>query len=294
MNVRLGLPWLLFALLSALILCMQADEETPAAPVPVRPYIAHFKITHTFALPQGGNATTVSIETVARDSKGRVYEETEPAPPGEGRESQEASSSAQKFEPNKVTMFHVNDPVASAFSSWYSMSKTAYLYQYPKKVHARPQGCWANKRGDIQVWGPEAGDFHALPAAPSSKTTSQIWTRDTTGVRRQVLETIENLGAKTIGGLTVQGWRSSFAPLPGERPEGLFVGTAESWWSDELNLALSEKSTGPMSSPQPGKYTKTKELIDLKLNEPDPALFFPPKDYSVVRVALHPVPCERK
>lgn len=242
-------------------------------------------------MPDGGIATTVSIETVARDSDGRVYSETKPLPPSEDQEPQKASTSAYKFEPSNVATYYVLDPPASAYSTWDSKNKKARLYQYPEEVHGQVKGCWAESQGRIQVRGPEAEDFHPIPVSPSSKATSKVWMRGGTGARRQILETTENLGAKTIGGFTVQGIRTTSEPLPGERPDGLFVGTSEFWESNDLNLNLSEASTGLQNGNHPGKYTKTKELIDLKLGEPDRSLFQPPQDYEVVTEQLHQVQC---
>ena len=44
-------------------------------------------------------------------------------------------------------------------------------------------------------------------------------------------------------------------------------------------------------SPDTGKHTR--ELTSLKFEEPDPATFMPPKDYTIKRVEMLEVPCQQ-
>lgn len=277
-----GLRLALLVSLSTLILCVQDDGS--AAARSMRPYIAHFRITRTLAMPDGSKLTTDSIETVARDSEGRIYRATKSEPPGEAQGTLKASTSAYKLQPGNVSTYSVEDPAASTFEAWDSNGNRAVLFQYPAEVHGKVEGCWADSQGRILASGPEKADWHPIPASPHALSKSEVWIRDTRGARRRVVETAENLGTKTIGGFTAEGVRTKTEPLPGEPRDGLFVGAEEFWKSMELNLILSEESRSAES-------TKTKELLDLKLAEPDPALFSAPKGYSVDRIGLHQVAC---
>jgi hypothetical protein len=245
----------------------------------VLPYTAHFKITQTIVMPDGKTLTYVSIETAARDSKGRFYSETKNA------------QDSEDSEPDKVATF-VSDPAAGTQLIWNSKSNRAVLYQTPEELHGKLKGCWANNQGIIRVRGPEDADWHPIPISSSSISQSKTWIREPEGIRRQVLLITQNLGTKTISGFIVQGVRMSYAPLPGEQPDGVTESSAEFWRSDALNLKLSEKSTGRLYGNK-AESIKTKELIDLKLGEPDPSLFSPPNDYSVDRVELHKIPCDQ-
>jgi hypothetical protein len=50
----------------------------------------------------------------------------------------------------------------------------------------------------------------------------------------------------------------------------------ERWWSPELKVTVLSMNTDPRSG------DSTLKLINLSRSEPDPSLFVPPADYSVV------------
>jgi hypothetical protein len=257
-------------------LCIHADEQNQAVPRPVLSYTAHFKITQMAAMADGKIVTLTSIETAARDSSGRFYSETKIV-----QQSGETGS-------NKISSAYVLDPTAGTNLNWNSKSTRAVLYQTSAELQEKLKGCWADEQGKIWERGPEDEDWHPIPVSPPI-SQSKIWIREPDGVRKQVLLTTQNLGTKTISGFTVRGVRTSYAPLPGEKPDDGTASSTEFWRSDALNLKLSEESTGRGN--QTSEFTKSKELIDLKLGKPDPSLFSPPKDYSVDRVELHQVSC---
>jgi hypothetical protein len=73
--------------------------------------------------------------------------------------------------------------------------------------------------------------------------------------------TTDNLGTGLIDGIAVDGTRTSSRML-----------TIETWKSPELQITLSTKSSNGYSG----------RLINLKRDEPDPALFRPPVGYTVI------------
>jgi len=73
--------------------------------------------------------------------------------------------------------------------------------------------------------------------------------------------TTDNLGTQVIEGVVAEGTRTSTAAL-----------TIETWDSVELKVNMLTKSSNGYSS----------KLVNLKREEPDPALFRPPADYKVI------------
>jgi hypothetical protein len=55
------------------------------------------------------------------------------------------------------------------------------------------------------------------------------------------------------------------------------------------SLGLEPRQT--IEDPRIGK--RTRELVNLTLEEPDPSLFQPPADYKVTTEELHPVACKQ-
>ena len=88
----------------------------------------------------------------------------------------------------------------------------------------------------------------------------------------------EDLGSKTIDGVLVYGTRrTQVTPAGGmqgnDRP---ITSTQETWTSRELQLTVLTVNFSPVNG------TQTNRIANLSRNEPDPALFFVPSDYTIV------------
>jgi hypothetical protein len=106
---------------------------------------------------------------------------------------------------------------------------------------------------------------------------------------RQVAETthpfpsqtlqIEPLGQKVVAGLKAFGIRQTLTD------PNIYAGVpqvTEIWWSPEIKEILLAK---PIGEPV-GRYTI--EMMDIKVQEPDPALFYPPTGYKIVPASQMP------
>ena len=87
----------------------------------------------------------------------------------------------------------------------------------------------------------------------------------------------EDLGTQVIDGVTVQGTRTIRVDPPGSAGnDAPLTVTTETWFSTELDLAIRTI----VSDPRAG--TQTNSIVNLSRAEPDPTLFFPPVDYTVI------------
>ncbi|MBV9082140.1 MAG: hypothetical protein JOZ62_05660, partial [Acidobacteriaceae bacterium] len=86
----------------------------------------------------------------------------------------------------------------------------------------------------------------------------------------------ESLGTQVIEGLTVEGTRTTVT-----YPEGFFgndrpiTSTSDTWYSRDLNLTVLSET----DDPRQGKSVT--KLTNISRDEPDPALFQIPSDYTV-------------
>ena len=87
----------------------------------------------------------------------------------------------------------------------------------------------------------------------------------------------ESLGTETIEGILVTGARMTTTfPVGSLGNDREFSSYTESWISPDLGLTIMAKTVDP-------RYGETTmRLINLSRNEPEPSLFQPPADYSVV------------
>ena len=82
--------------------------------------------------------------------------------------------------------------------------------------------------------------------------------------------TLENLGTRTIEGVSAEGTKETHTYPGGE------VATAESWWSDELKRTVLSISSDRKNGARSQRTTK------ISREEPDAALFQVPAGYAVV------------
>jgi hypothetical protein len=98
---------------------------------------------------------------------------------------------------------------------------------------------------------------------------------------------VEGLGTKHIDGVDTEGVRRTTTIPTGEvGNDAPLVTTSESWIDRSLNLTVRSSEEDPIR----GKTAK--DLVSLKLGEPDPALFKPPSDYKMIIQHMQKVPCQ--
>lgn len=87
----------------------------------------------------------------------------------------------------------------------------------------------------------------------------------------------ENLGSQNIEGVEATGTRFTMTwPIGSQGNDRPLVETSETWYSQQLKVTVLSK----YSSPRSGENTT--RLTNISTVEPDPMLFQPPADYTVV------------
>lgn len=230
-----------------------------------QPFTAEFKITSVQTLADGTTITRESTEIEAQDAEGRRLNSTTEQTPDMARAP--------------GTSVRVNDPGGGLQASWDSRTNKARVVKLPPAEQRH--GCWANEAGNYRMsWyeGPRPGrpapNANPLPnggaLVPAQRDKPEI----------------EDLGTTSIQGVEARGQRITRTIPAGEignsRP---IVSVTEMWSSPKLGFALREIRDDPRT----GK--RSRELVNLTMGDPDPALFQPPEGYEVTEEELHEVPC---
>ncbi len=88
--------------------------------------------------------------------------------------------------------------------------------------------------------------------------------------------TQESLGSQVIGGVLAEGMRTTTTiPVGMEGNDRPLVNTTETWTSPDLKTTILRITTSPTG-------VNTFRIDNLSLTPPDPSLFMPPADYTVV------------
>jgi hypothetical protein len=97
---------------------------------------------------------------------------------------------------------------------------------------------------------------------------------------------IADLGSISIQGVEAHGQRITRTIAVGEAGnDQTIVRVEDNWMAPSLGLELRQSTEDPRVG------NRTRELVNLILEEPDPSLFQPPADYKVTTEELHPVAC---
>ncbi|MGA2591781.1 MAG: hypothetical protein ABSH32_17860 [Bryobacteraceae bacterium] len=89
--------------------------------------------------------------------------------------------------------------------------------------------------------------------------------------------TTEKLEPQTIEGVQAEGTRHTTTwPVGAQGNDRPITMVTEDWWSPELRVSMLNKTNDPRS----GEHTE--KLINVSRAEPDPSLFQPPADYTIV------------
>jgi len=212
------------------------------------PFTAVAKTAFEQKLADGNAIHTVTQTRQARDSAGRTMSEM-----AQGCERGEDGQL------HPVLNINVNDPVAKISMSWQRggmMPKVVHVFH--QQAIVRPQ---------------------MTPEEQATLLQQQKLMQAQQPARNKIHT--EQLGSKTISGVTAEGTRTTQTIPAGEEGNDLPLEVVrETWRSKELGLTLMAVN----DDPRRGKTTF--EYEELNLGEPDPALFAAPADYKVEEI--HP------
>lgn len=165
----------------------------------------------------------------------------------EARDSSGRQYHEQEILPG-FTIVNINDPVNHTRTTWNSSNKQVTIFHTPD---------------------PENPPGNRVVHEPNPTNTP-------TRLDPNVPPQIEDLGTKTIQGLTANGKRITRTIKAGSEGNDLpFTTTSETWYSPDLNMSLLQINDDPRSG------TNTREAIDVQRGEPDPSLFQIPEGYTV-------------
>jgi hypothetical protein len=176
--------------------------------------------------------------------------------------------------PNAPIIIEIVDPVAQSRYTLDSQNKVAHRQELgasrPETIAANPVG-----RGDVSgsaTFAINGGAFASrLGAAPTPNATGKM----IDPARPQM--TTEKLASQTIEGVLVEGTRNTMTwPVGAQGNDRPITRTDETWMSPELKVVILHQTNDPRSGEQ------TQKLINIDRSEPDPSLFQPPPDYTIV------------
>jgi hypothetical protein len=251
---------LLFILSFALLVCavhaqvgvaISGGPDHTSLPHHLQPYTAEFKITQVQTLADGTTITSEGTEIRARDSAGITMQ----------------SNTNQSWQLGRMlgTSDGVHDTDGTILANWYSVTNDGHVFKMPPKER---HGCWAsdNLRMDWNetprpappqyVFNPPTRAAEQVPA-PVQRSTPKI----------------SDLGSISIQGVEAHGQRITRTIAVGEAGNDQTIVRVEDNWMAP-SLGLEPRQT--IEDPRIGK--RTRELVNLTLEEPDPSLFQPPAD----------------
>ena len=235
------------------------------------PYSAEFKLTNTYPGPDGTLVTYNYSEVRAFDSHGRFLgATTSPDPKGVGLPSVTAS---------------VCDPTRNEEMEWESLKKRVVVLKLP--MPSERNGCWESEQGDHII----NFDLARRSIAEAQSRVQGIDRLATDPERPNRL--IEDLGTTYIQGLKVHGVRTTWPPADSsagntEPPYEM----EEHWESPLLGTWVKQEVDYPSSIRHNLKWTRA--LTSVNLREPDPSIFEPPSDYTVITETMHRVDCDSR
>jgi len=225
----------------------------PVAAVAGAPYCGELVSGNVQTLADGTHITRDEQPTkTCRDSAGRTRSERFVF-----RGSRETEGA-----PNAPVIVEINDPVA----------QVRYVLDTQGKIAHRQSLLSPNRPTLRRSAAPEGAPLTAN--APSAHIETASRSTDPNGPQT----TAEKLEAQVIEGVLAEGRRTTTtwpegSRLGNDRPVSVVT---ESWRSPELQTVLLRKTIDPRS----GEHTE--RMTNLTRTEPDPALFQPPPDYSIV------------
>jgi hypothetical protein len=226
-------------------------------PVAGAPYYGEEVSEHEQTLADGTHISrTTERQKTWRDSQGRT------------RTERPIAFIARPSAPEPPTVVQIVDPVAG------------YMYTLDTErqvVHrvAAPPPPGGPQSANPPRLANRAGVRTATAASGVLAGTLPAVEREA-GLQRPQSNT-EALGSKTIEGVVAVGTRRTRVyPAGSEGNDTPFSVISETWWSSELQLTLLSTTNDPRSG------VTTRRIVNLNTEEPDPALFTLPADYTIV------------
>jgi hypothetical protein len=224
-----------------------------STPTPITPFSA-VTVTSSEILAAGGTQTIYGNRTLTmRDSAWRLRTDEE-------RQIVEVGKNGAASSVRVVSQVEVNDPVAHCSFRWVEPARDNA--EKIVTVQCQPRST------TVQLPHKQAA---AQPDPMEAKMTRQI-AETTHPFPGQSLQ-IEPLGQKVVAGLKAFGIRQTLTD------PNMYAGVpqvTEIWWSPDIKEILLAK---PIGDPA-GRLGI--EMRDIKLQEPDSALFYPPAGYKIV------------
>jgi hypothetical protein len=144
-------------------------------------------------------------------------------------------------------VYTLSDPQARTYLQWNSRSREAILTREPEPITLRTSARFAPQ---------------ALATETLEHTQPQV--------------TREDLGTRTIAGLEARGTCTTrVTPVGQEGNDAPLTFTTERWISTEYGITVLMVRDDPRSG------TRTEEVTEFQLGEPDPALFQAPEGYTI-------------
>jgi hypothetical protein len=212
------------------------------------------RVTETVqTLADGTHITRTGPSTkVYRDSFGRTREER-PMFGGAGPQAPNASE--------RPVIIEITDPVAQVRYTLDTQGKVAHRQGLSAPEHLPARRVGGGGGAPLAVSG------RMRPVDPAAQAT------EAKGPERST----EKLDPQIIQGVLAEGTRHTttwpVGSMGNDRP---ITSVSESWQSPELQVSLLIKTTDPRT----GEHTE--RLTQISRSEPDPSLFQPPSDYTVV------------
>jgi hypothetical protein len=226
----------------------------PGGKVAGAPYSAEVVTQRLQILADGNRIEQTTTGSVARDGQGRVRrDEALPALPGGGGEA-----------PHLIM---IDDPVAQVHWTLDAQTKTATKMPMPPM-----------KSGTVFDLGMPAPPVAMAPGTKTYFATTSVAPEmgfaTTIDGRGDGSKT--DLGAQTVEGVPARGTRITRTIEAGQMGNALpIVITTETWYSPELKVLVTSKSSDPRIG------DTTYKLTNIQRAEPDPSLFQVPADYTV-------------
>jgi hypothetical protein len=230
----------------------------PGGKVAGAPYSAEVVTQHVQMLADGNRIEQTTTGSVARDGQGRVRRD----------ESLSALAGSNGEAPHLIM---IDDPVAQVHWTLDAQTKTATKMPMPPM----PPG----KAGAMFGLG--------MPAPPvaMAEGTRTFFATTSAGPATSFSTTIKadpaqvgktDLGTQPVEGVPAQGTRITRTIEAGQMGNALpIIITTETWYSPELKVLVTSKSSDPRIG------DTTYKLTNIQRAEPDPSLFQVPADYTI-------------
>jgi hypothetical protein len=224
------------------------------------------QVSETIQILADGTRITRSIPArkVSRDSWGRTRSERPMFAPRPGGASDI---------PDAPAIVEIDDPVAGVKYILDTRNKVAHRWAVPAATPVPGRAAAAGGATFMSGGGGIAGVAAVLEGritAPPNVTGQPL------DIARPDMSRQE-LGIQAIEGVTVEGVRyTRTIPAGTQGNDRPITSISETWFSPELRVPILSKTTDPRMG------ESTHKLVNISQSEPDPTLFQPPPDYTLV------------